>query len=123
MGASDWRYRYDNPSLCTSDSQPPARVPETVLDQLMPAPDEAPLTWCPWCGSEYNVQEQDSEPDYQDIACPHEGTYPKPCEGCDHWLTGLDFCNIPKRHKCGHLVRFVGLDTIQEDKYANTDRK
>lgn len=56
---------------------------EDVHEQLMPAPDEAPLTMCPWCGEEYNVKTDDSEKHYQDIV----GVY--------------------SRHKnCGKLVAF-----------------
>jgi len=79
-------------------------VPEEIRDQLFPAPDEAPLTDCPWCGKEYNTSEDEPD-DYQVEQCLHAGVYPQPCDGCPHWN---DFCNLPMRHKpCGHLVRFI----------------
>jgi len=56
---------------------------EEVRNQVMPAPDDAPLTACPWCGQKYNVQEPDAG-DYQKIA---DDIY---------------------KHTCGHLVRYAG---------------
>jgi len=70
--------------------------------QVLPAPDEAPLTWCPWCGKEYCTLEETS--DYMTMECSEEGVYPTYCEDCEHYT---DFCNIPARHSCGGLVEFV----------------
>ena len=54
-----------------------------VLEQMLPAPDEAPLTACPGCGKEYNVTEEERS-DYQKLAA-------------DIY-----------RHSCGRLVKFTG---------------
>ena len=54
-----------------------------VLEQMLPAPDEAPLTDCPGCGNEYNIME-DERDDYQKVA-PHIF-----------------------RHTCGQLITFTG---------------
>lgn len=78
---------------------------QIVLRQWMPAPDEAPITTCPWCGAEYNMSDITSEDaGYISEGCPHEGTYPTPCEDCEHFR---EYCRLPARHKCGRLVRFV----------------
>jgi hypothetical protein len=57
-----------------------------VRRQLLPSPDEAPLTWCPWCGTEYNTQETNCEDHYQ---VAHDGENP-----------------ILRHIVCGHLVSF-----------------
>jgi len=56
-----------------------------VLEQMLPAPDEAPLTDCPGCGKEYNILEEKSD-DYQKLAADIS------------------------RHSCGQLVKFTGGD-------------
>jgi len=53
-----------------------------VKEQMFPAPDEAPLTDCPWCGKEYDTREEQGLADYAELA-PH--LY---------------------RHSCSNLVRF-----------------
>lgn len=66
-------------------------LPGTIIyDQLLPSPDEAPMTTCPGCGQEYNVTEEESG-DYEQLTDMY-------------------------RHKCGHMVRFVptGADSIKE---------
>ncbi len=54
-----------------------------VLEQMLPAPDEAPLTDCPSCGKEYNVTDEERS-DYQKLS------------------TDI------YRHSCGQLVTFTG---------------
>lgn len=76
---------------------------EEIREQVLPAPDEAPLTYCPWCGQEYCIREEDGLEDYTRLGCPHEGTYPKPCAECEHWD---EYCHLPSRHRCGGLVKF-----------------
>jgi len=66
---------------------------EKVRVQLMPAPDEAPLTCCPWCGAEYNCKEDDSSKFYEDIDRENQ---------------------IYRHKKCGKLVRFVGTGADSE---------
>jgi len=66
---------------------------EPVIDQLIPVPDEAPLTECPWCGEEYKISEDDPDTYYETIVietpdAPH-GVY--------------------RHKKCGHLVSFGGF--------------
>ena len=63
---------------------------EEIKDQLLPAPDEAPLTMCPWCGEEYHLQldEEKGEQDYETVSLTPD-------------------TNEVARHKCGHLVRFI----------------
>lgn len=60
-----------------------------ILDQRLPAPDEAPLTMCPWCGEEYQTTDPRGESDYETIIEPMPGT------------------SEVARHKCGNLVRFI----------------
>ena len=69
---------------------------EEIRDQMIPAPDEAPLTYCPWCGEEYRTDEEEGKRDYQTVTEPTPTT------------------NEVARHKCGHLVRFIptGADTF-----------
>ena len=62
---------------------------EQILDQLMPAPDEAPLTDCPWCGQEYNVTE-DNRNDYETVAEPTPNSH-----------------EVARHKPCGKLVRFI----------------
>ena len=66
---------------------------EKVRVQLMPAPDEAPLTSCPWCGEEYNSKEDRPDDYYEDIDRENE---------------------IYRHKKCGKLVRFVGTGADSE---------
>lgn len=66
---------------------------EKVRVQLMPAPDEAPLTTCPWCGAEYNVKEDDSEELYEAVDRD---------------------CQIYRHKACGKLVRFIGTGADSE---------
>ena len=79
-----------------------------VRTQWLPAPDEAQVTTCPWCGEVYDVSDTTPEQDYVDEACPQRGLYPKTCEDCAYF-TGT--CEIPKKHKCGYLVRFRGWES------------
>ena len=62
---------------------------EEIRDQLMPSPDEAPLTDCPWCGQEYNTAEDDNE-DYERVTEPTPNTH-----------------EVARHKPCGHLVRFI----------------
>ncbi len=59
-------------------------VMREVREQQLPAPDEAPMTWCPHCGAEYNV----TEPTW-DYVVAHD-----------------DIQSPIYRHKCGGLVVF-----------------
>jgi len=71
---------------------------EEIRDQLMPAPDEAPLTDCPWCGAEYNTQENEPDELYETVAEETPGTL-----------------GVYRHKACGHLVRFVptGADSAE----------
>jgi len=65
-----------------------------ILDQMMPSPDEAPLTECPHCGQEYNTSEEERD-DYQTIVEPTPDTQEiclhKPCNGLVRFIpTGAD---------------------------------
>jgi len=73
---------------------------EEIRDQMMPAPDEAPLTDCPWCGAEYNVKEEDSDSNYDTITEETPGTK-----------------GVYRHRPCGHLVRFIptGADVFLPD--------
>ena len=63
-----------------------------VKDQMLPSPDEAPLTECPWCGEEYNTNDTHDPYEFYDTVV--EST-PATKE-------------ILRHKKCGNLVRFVG---------------
>lgn len=61
-----------------------------VKEQLLPAPDEAPVTSCPWCGKEYNIKEDDPRLHYDTLVVFTPGN------------------NEIARHKdCGQLVKFA----------------
>ena len=82
---------------------------------ILPAPDEAPLEYCPGCGQEYNICEEDSEPDFKQDGldgCPQRGVYPKNCVECIYFD---DVCNLPFRHTCGCLVRMRYCWEVRQD--------
>lgn len=62
---------------------------EAIRDWHLPAPDEAPVTECPWCGQEYSVMEDQPEEDFKPVCEPIPG------------------CSEISRHRCGHLVRLI----------------
>ena len=63
---------------------------ELVLDQLLPSPDEAPLTNCPHCGEEFNTSETDPS-DYYEVVVEETP----------------ETCGIYRHKSCGKLCRFV----------------
>ena len=73
---------------------------EQPRDQLMPAPDEAPLTDCPWCGVQYNVKEDDCEDFYETVLEPTPNTH-----------------EVARHKACGHLVRFIPTGGDSEFEY------
>lgn len=81
-------------------------ITEETREQLLPSPDEAPLTWCPWCGEEYNLDYDELDTaGYVPLGCPEQGVYPPNCQDCHYWHEH-DFCDLPVRHKCGGLIKF-----------------
>lgn len=66
---------------------------EEIPVQLLPSPDEAPITSCPHCGEEYNVKEDDGEELYEKVPI-------LPVKS----LAGIE---IFRHKKCGKLVQFI----------------
>lgn len=66
-------------------------MPEPIREQVLPAPDEAPLTWCPWCDQLYSVLEESSDEAGYEVVNEQEGVY-RHCP-----------MTMPS---CGNLVRF-----------------
>ena len=67
-----------------------------VRKQPLPVPDEAPITWCPWCNREYLVKEEGAEEDYEQLQ---------------------DFPCLARHKVCGHLVRFISwADGLRKQK-------
>ena len=65
-----------------------------VKEQRLPAPDEAPLTSCPWCGKEYNVQDTDPGIDYETLVVATSETG-----------------QVARHEPCGNIVRFIRPDS------------
>jgi hypothetical protein len=59
---------------------------EEIRTQVLPSPDEAQLTWCPWCGAEYDIEDTESSAFYDTID-DNKGIY--------------------RHKKCGKLVKMV----------------
>lgn len=78
-----------------------AIIDELWREQRMPAEDEAPLTTCPWCGTEYNVKETDGNQYYEQVEqsayYQHNGVSPD---------TGMGGAIADR--ECGKFVKFVG---------------
>ena len=75
---------------------------EEIRDQLLPAPDEAPLTDCPWCGAEYNTTECEAGEFYETVVEPTPTSH-----------------EVARHKACGHLVRFIptGADSEFDTKW------
>ncbi len=104
----DWRELFDQLRVAVESMEMaldtrdvPLEDALAIRDQRLPSPDEAPLTTCPWCGEEYNVE---------DIQDEEAAGYTEVWDGADPLTSTV------MMHKCGGLVRMISwADDAVED--------